>query len=39
MNNVRNAYRIFGGEAFGKRSYERPKDQTMIWALDIGNLI
>lgn len=37
--NIRNAYRVFGGEAFRNRPYKRPKDGTMIWTLIIRNLI
>jgi hypothetical protein len=39
MNNIRNAYRIFGGEALGNRPYERPRNGIMIWTFVIRDFI
>jgi hypothetical protein len=37
MNNIRNAYRIFGEEALGNRPYERPRN-GVIWTFVIRDL-
>jgi hypothetical protein len=39
INNIRNAYRISGGEALESGPYERPRNGIMIWTFVIRDLI